>query len=118
MIAVIALWLTWNVSAIHPQNRQRLIRWAENHGGLFNQYITYANASTAYRAEIKAIDAQPGAIPRRLPVGGISGWLQRSALRDQAIDSIYIPGVWRNQPEVRQIKDAFPEAEIIIGFDR
>jgi hypothetical protein len=110
MVTVFGCWLGWNLNAV--QARKRLIRWAENKGATFNE-LTAENRLSPFekRGEFAPLTGRP---PQ---ASGVS-WLRRSLLADQPVETIWIPGVWRNEIEARQISEAFPEAEIIIGHDR
>ena len=109
MLTVFCVWLGWNVNAV--QKRKALLGWANNRGVKVNEFIT----SNKLPPALRNLGPSP---PRRMPrVVGI-GWFRRTFLDDQPVETIWIPGVWRNEMEVRQIDEAFPEAEIMIGQDR
>jgi hypothetical protein len=113
VVTVFACWLGWNVNAV--QKRKHLIDWAGFHGAKFNQDETWDRASPAVVARMEASKRERVAITRRMPqVDGI-GWFRWKFLGDRAIECIWIPYVWRNEIETRQIDEAFPEAKIIVG---
>lgn len=111
-IALCLLWLGWNIYEV--QNRKRLLGWAEFHGVRLNHDETWDNAAEELLVRAKADGHKPPAITVRAPqADGISGIRQR--LGDQAVECIWIPRVWRNEIQSRDLDAAFPEAKIIVG---
>ncbi len=104
-LTLACLWLGWNVNKV--RNRKHLIKWADNHGVEFREFSRWRTFSPQLR-EHQAV---------RLPQTTGIGWFRKTFLEDQPAESIWIPEVWRNEVEVAQIKEAFPEAEIFIGGD-
>jgi hypothetical protein len=117
VVTVFGCWLGWNVNAV--QKRTHLIdNWAAVRGVRFKRDSTWDPPPVFMNAESLAWNFAPsGATYRTHRAKGV-GWVRRMLLGDQPIDSIWIPGVWRNDTEVSQIDKAFPEATIIIGADR
>ena len=114
VVTVLCCWLAWNVNAV--QKRKHLIDWASFHGVVLNRDFTWDGLSPAMRARKKALNPQPVAITRRMPKVGDISWFRRGFLNDQAVTSISIPYVWRNEAEAHQIDASFPEAKIIVSM--
>ena len=110
VVTVLCLWMAWNANLV--QKRKHLIRWADTKGVRFNPWI----ASNKLPPPEEGLSYAPrsGRAPQTTGIG----WFRRTLLADRPVETIFIPGVWRNEIEARQIDEAFPEAEIIIGDDR